>query len=121
MFFEMTHGMVATPAAAVAEQRSLPEQASKQTLADWKDSAAQYVRQQLFDKKQFVTDEELAFGGNIQKLVCADINVSSDERALQFWNERGGKETVRNTFRRKRQAAQNAMKIAFRGTCRLCA
>jgi hypothetical protein len=32
-----------------------------------------------------------------------------------FWEEKGGKESVRNTFRRKRQAAQNAMKLAFRG------
>jgi hypothetical protein len=90
----MANGMSATAAAAVAEQQILSEQASKQTLADWKDSAAQCVRQQLFDKKQFVTDKELAFGGNIQKLVCADINVSGDERALQFWNERGGRKRL---------------------------
>ncbi len=68
----------------------LTQEVCKQTMDDWKDSAAEYVRAELFDKKQFVTDEELAFGGNIQKLVCADINASSDERALQFWNERGG-------------------------------
>lgn len=93
----------------------LPEHVSKHTLADWKDSAASYVRQQLFDKKQFVTDKELMFGGTIQELVCSDINISDGKRAQIFWDEKGGKETVRNTFRRKRQAAQNAMKIAFRG------
>ena len=54
----------------------LPEQVNKHTLADWKDSAATFVRQQLFDKKQFVTDKELMFGGTIQELVYTDINIS---------------------------------------------
>jgi hypothetical protein len=97
------------------ELQTLPDQMCKHTIADWKDSAALYVRQKLFDKKQFVTDEELMFGGTIQKLVCTDINISGDERARQFWDEKGGKGTVRNIFRRKRQAAQHAMKLAFRG------
>jgi hypothetical protein len=82
----------------------------------WKDSAAEYVRAGLFDKKQFVTDEELVMGGSIQKLVCTYINICGGERARAFfWEEKGGKESVRNTFCRKRQAAQNAMKLAFRG------
>jgi hypothetical protein len=98
-----------------AEAQMLPVQVSKSTLADWKDSAATFVHQQLFDKKQFVKDEELLFGGTIQKLVCADINISDERRAQIFWDEKGGKETVRSTFRRKRQAAQTAMKLAFRG------
>ena len=97
------------------ESPRLPEQVNKHTLADWKDSAAAYVRQQMFDKKQFVTDKELMFGGAVQILVCSDINMSDGKRAQIFWDEKGGKETVRNTFRRKRQAAQNAMKLAFRG------
>jgi hypothetical protein len=99
------------------ELRRLPEELCKHTIDDWKDSAALYVRQKLFDKKQFVTDDELVMGGNIQKLVCEYINLSGGERARLFWEERGGMETIRNTFRRKRQAAQNAMKLAFRGKC----
>jgi serine/threonine-protein kinase RIO1 len=98
-----------------SESRRLPEQVNKHTLADWKDSAATFVRQQLFDKKQSVTDKELMFGGTIQELVCTDISISDGKRAQIFWDEKGGKETVRNTIRRKRQAAQNAMKLAFRG------
>jgi serine/threonine-protein kinase RIO1 len=81
----------------------------------WKDSAAEYVQAELFDKKQFVTDEELVMGGSIQKLVCTYINICGGERARVFWEEKGGKESVRNTFRRKQQAAQNATKLAFRG------
>jgi hypothetical protein len=76
----------------------LPNQMCKHTLAVWKDSAALYVRQKLFDKKQFVTDEELMFGGTIQKLVCTDINISGDKRVRQFWDDKGEKEMVRNTF-----------------------
>jgi hypothetical protein len=38
-------------------------------IADWKDSAALYVRQKLFDKKQFMTDEELMFGGTMHTKV----------------------------------------------------
>ena len=102
-----------------AEMQRLPEEDCKQTLDDWRDSAAEYVRAELFDKKQFITDEEIGMGGSIQKLVCAYINISGSERARSFWEERGGKETVRKTFRRKRQAAQNAMKLAFRGKYKL--
>jgi hypothetical protein len=95
--------------------RVLPQEVTKNTLDDWHDSAAEYVRSELFAKKQFVDDEELVMGCAIQRLVCAHIHVSGGERARIYWEEKGGKETVRNTFRRKRQAAQNAMKIAFRG------
>jgi hypothetical protein len=102
-----------------AEMQRLPEEVCKQTLDDWRDSAAEYVRAELFDKKQFITDEEIGMGGSIQKLVCAYINISGSERARSFWEEQGGKETVRKTFRRKRQAAQNAMKLAFRGKYQL--
>ena len=45
----------------------LPEEVCKQTLDDWRDSAAEYVRAELFDKKQFITDEEIGIRGSIQK------------------------------------------------------
>ena len=93
----------------------ITQEVSKETIADWKDSTAEYVRSEMFDKKQFVTDQELVVGGNIQRLVCYKINISGIERARKFWNENGGRETIRMTVRRKRQAAQNAMKIAFKG------
>ena len=96
--------------------RTLSQEVSKTTLDDWHDSAAEYVRQQVFDKKQFVDDGDLIMGHQIQMLVCANLHIRGVERAKQYWDEKGGKETVRNTFRRKRQAAQQAMKLAFRGT-----
>ena len=67
----------------------MPVEVSKETIDDWKDSAAEYVRSELFDKKQFVTDGELMMGENIQKLVCKHINFCRNERARMFWNERG--------------------------------
>ena len=98
-----------------AGARTLPEEVNKAALADWKDSAALRACQQLFDTKQLVTDEELALGGTIQVLACSDANTSNGKLAQMLWDERGGKETARSAFRRKRQVAQNAVKIAFRG------
>ncbi len=94
---------------------TLPEEVSKITLADWHDSAAEYIRSELFNKKQFADDEELMMGGRIQELVCVNIHICGLERARLYWDEKGGKERVRRSFRRKRQAAQNAMKLAFAG------
>jgi hypothetical protein len=100
---------------AVAGLRTLPQELNKQTLEDWNDSAADYVRSELFAKKQFVRDEQLVVGGAIQILVCNYIKICGTERARLYWEVHGGKEFVRNVFRRKRQAAQNSMKLAFRG------
>jgi hypothetical protein len=88
--------------------RALPQGLCKQTLAD-------YIRTKLFDKKQFVSDEDLVMGGHIQKLVSYELHISGLERQRLFWEEKGGMTTVRNTVCKKRQAAQNAMKLAFRG------
>jgi hypothetical protein len=68
--------------------RTLPQDISKQTLDDWKDSAAEYVRTELF-KKQFVRDEQLVAGGAIQVLVCNYIKICGKERARIFWDEKG--------------------------------
>ena len=103
--------------------QTLPEEVSKDTLTDWNDSAAEYVQSGLFEQKQFMDDEELVMGSTIQQLVCTHIHISGIDRARMYWDEKGGKEMVRNTFRRKRQTASNAMKLAFRGKwiyTRLC-
>ena len=62
------------------ELRTLPEMVTKETVDDWKDSAAEYVRTYLFDNKQFITDGELIMGRGIQRLVCEHINVNSKEK-----------------------------------------
>jgi hypothetical protein len=100
---------------AVEGRHTMEEKPDKHLVAEWKDSAALFVRQELFNKKQFVSDEELVHGGMLQTMVCDHINTSSLTRSRSFWDDWGGKEVVRNTFRRKRQAAQCAMKLAFRG------
>jgi hypothetical protein len=43
------------------------------------------------------------------------MKICDGERARVFWEEKGGKGSVQNAFHRKRQAAQNAMKLAFKG------
>jgi hypothetical protein len=89
---------------------------TKSTLEEWKETAAECVRNDLFNKKQFlVNDKELDMGGTIQKLIANKLNITNEKRMSIFWNKGGGRETVRNTFRKKRQSAQNAMKLAFRG------
>ena len=69
---------------------TLPEEVSKITLADWHDSAAEYIRSELFNKKQFADDEELMMGGRIQELVCVNIHICGLERARLYWDEKGG-------------------------------
>jgi hypothetical protein len=49
-----------------AEIQRLSEKVCKQTLDDWRDSAAEYVRAELFDKKQIIMDEEIGMGGSIK-------------------------------------------------------
>ena len=94
----------------------LPRELSENSINDWKDSAAECVRSNIVVKQQFlVSDACLDMGGSIQRHVTKFINISNVARITQFWDEHGGRETVRNTFRRKRQAAQNSMKIAFKG------
>jgi hypothetical protein len=56
--------------------RALPQGLCKQTLAEWKDATADYVRTKLFDKQQFVSDEDLVMGGHIQKLVSFELHIS---------------------------------------------
>jgi hypothetical protein len=101
------------------ETTSLPElevRLAPSTIEEWKENAAECVRNDLFSKKQFlVNDGELDMGGTIQKIVAKKLNITNEKRMILFWNEGGGRETVRNTFRKKRQLAQNGMKSAFKG------
>ena len=94
---------------------ALPQAVCKETVAEWNDAASDYVRRIMFDKKQFVTDADLEMGGHIQKLVAKELHINGPERQRQFWEEHGGRVTIRNTVRKKRQSAQNSMKLAFRG------
>jgi hypothetical protein len=110
----------ATSTAVQAEVQTLPQELCKETIAEWNDAAGDYVRTKMFDRKQFVTDADLEMGGQIQKLVAWELHITGDERQRQFWEERGGRTTVRNTVRKKRQTAQNSMKIAFRGELATC-
>jgi hypothetical protein len=51
----------------------------------------------------------------MQKIVARKLNLTNEKRMVIFWNEGGGREIARNTFRKKRQSAQNGMKLAFKG------
>ena len=77
--------------------QALPQGLCKQTLADWKDATADFIRTKMFDKKQFVSDEDLVMGGHIQKLVAFELHISGVERQRLFWEEQGGMTMVKNT------------------------
>jgi hypothetical protein len=94
---------------------TLPEEICKETIAEWNDATGDYVRGKMFAKIQFVTDTDLVTGGRIHALVTSELHINGEERKRQFWEDHGGRSTVRNTVRKKRQTAQNAMKLAFRG------
>jgi uncharacterized low-complexity protein len=74
-----------------------------------------YVRTELFAKKQFVRRAACGRWGYPGISTITSKFVERNEQ--EYSGTRRGKETVRNTFRRKRQAAQNSMKLAFRGKC----
>jgi hypothetical protein len=60
---------------------AMPQGLCKQTMADWKDPTADYVQTKIFDKKQFVPDDnKLVMGSNIQKLVAFELHISGKER-----------------------------------------
>ena len=88
---------------------------SKDSLKEHDEADGDYVRNKLFDRKQFVTDADLRLGGRIQRLATEELNIVTAARQRMFWEEGGGRATVRNTIRKKRQATQNSMKLAFRG------
>jgi hypothetical protein len=76
---------------AVEGRHTMEEEPGKHLLADWKNSAALFVRQELFNKKQFVSDEELVHGGMLQTMVCNHTNASGATRSRMFWDDLGGK------------------------------
>jgi hypothetical protein len=89
---------------------------SRSTTEEWKETAAESVRNDLFSKKQFLANNgQLDMGGTVEKIVARKLNTTKEKRMVIFWNQGGGRETVRNTFRKKRQSAQNGVKLAFKG------
>ena len=72
------------------------------TIEEWKETAVECVRNEMFNKKQFlVNDRELDMGGTIQKLIARKLNITNHKRMSIFWEEGGGRGTVRNSFRKK--------------------
>ena len=67
--------------------QALPEELCRQILEEWKDSTADYVRKKLFNKKQFVSDDDMVMGGTIQKLISNNLHISGAERQRKFLEE----------------------------------
>ena len=80
---------------------TLPQEVCKETVAEWNDAARDYICGKMFDRKQFVTDANVEMGGHIQKLVALELHINGPKRQRQFWDEHGGRITIRNTVRKK--------------------
>ena len=77
------------------EVRTLQPVVTSEQVRAWKEDAAEFARNTLFDLKQFVEDVELRLGGRIQKKVCTHLNIEHDEKkATLFWEEHNGQEVV---------------------------
>ena len=61
--------------AATPPVQALPQELCKETVDEWNDTAGDYVRAKMFDRKQFVTDADLEMGGHIQKLVAFELHI----------------------------------------------
>jgi hypothetical protein len=59
---------------------ALQEGICKQTIKEWNDATGDYVRDKMFDRKQFVSDADLVMGGHIQELVTLELNIQGVER-----------------------------------------
>ena len=80
---------------------TLPQEVCKDTVAEWNDAASDYISGKMFERKQFVTNADLKMGSHIQKLVALELHINGPERQRQFWEEHGGRVTIRNTVRKK--------------------
>ena len=83
-------------------------------IDELKAEAKLYVRNQIFPKKQFTMDDELKMGSKMQKLICRHLKIDSQQLMEAFWVDWGGKETIRDAIRRKRQVVMTAVKLSFR-------
>jgi hypothetical protein len=78
----------------------------------WTVAVRQYVANSLFRYVQFVNrSRDIDYGSNIQKVVCKQCNIPTDEQQ-EYWHNRG-MDLVLEVLRRKRQAVATSMKIRF--------
>jgi hypothetical protein len=82
-------------------------------IVAWKEAVASYVRSSIFPRKQWVKDHEIAWGSEIQKLICKMTLGRFPAKWEEFWDEQGGMEVVRQTIGRRRQASADGQKKNF--------
>ena len=74
----------------------------------------QCVNEHVHPKQKFIIlDEELAFGGNLQKCILNKLKVQGSAEA--FW--RNNKETIRKKLNRKRNNVQEVCRKKMTGAC----
>lgn len=74
------------------------------------------MQNKMFDRKQFVTDANLAgMCSPMQKLAALELHVNSANQQKLFWEDHGRRAMARNAICEKGQPTQNSMKLAFQG------
>jgi len=86
---------------------------TKKNLEEWKLVVGSYVRCQIFPRKQWVKDEEIEWGSELQKIICKKTLKRFPTKWEQFWVEHGGMEVVRMTIGRRRQSSAEGQKKNF--------
>jgi hypothetical protein len=78
----------------------------------WSHAVHDYVSVDLFRYVQFINrEEEVMFGGDIQKVVCKACHIPENDQ-LEFWNNIGC-DKVQEVMRRKRQTVASSFRSQF--------
>ena len=82
-------------------------------LEEWKEVVANYVRCNIFPRKQWVKDEEIKWGSDLQKIICKKTLKRFPTKWEKCWVEQGGMEVVRMTIGRRRQSSADGQTKNF--------
>jgi len=79
----------------------------------WKEAIESFVHSSIFPRKQWVKDDEMHWGSELQKIICKMTLTRFPTRWEEFWEEKGGMEAVHKTLGRRRQLLADGQKKNF--------
>ena len=83
------------------------------TKDEYRKEIGEFVRTRIFQYTQFFLHEEkIAYGSDLQEYVVQNMNiVLSNSDKEEWWNEaKGGRDTMREAIRKRRQSTSNGMR-----------
>jgi len=104
-------GSGSVPAMA-ADESTMETEMKEARYVRWSNAVHDYTANTLFKYVQFINrEEEIMFGGNIQKVVCKQCHIPDNDQ-LEFWTNIGG-DKVEEVLRRKRQTIATSFRSQF--------